>query len=622
YYLFYIGYKTIDYAQTGVAKSKDGISGWERHPANPIVSPGEDYDLKSVYITQVIYREKEKRWYLWYSGRNRTELPCLATFEGDDLRFSSANKATVLCPNDCKPYIDAFNADDDELYKQSFPNEKAWEFLSQNIPLFDYPDKTVERTYYFRWWTFRKHIRQTPEGYVISEFLPDVGWAGQYNAISFPAICHFSEGRWLNDRVFLDRYTDFWLGGTALPAESEHPYLFPVAVALQDYFYVTGDGELCKKYLPQLIKNFRAWESRQRDPNRMFWQMDGYDGGELSATTNFWRTKTKDAAFYGSSSKHYRINSNAAAAAEAFAIAEIAERAGDSATAEQFRKEAEELRELLHTALWDKKAAFYKHAFRGDKPADGKLQLSPFREQYGYYPWYFPALNVPGQYNAAWKQLTDAQGFYAPYGPTTCEQRSPYFQIAYTGHECLWDGPSWPFNTSITLTALANEINRNSSAELKEAWIKTFDCYVRSHFLQREDGKYVSWIDENLNPYTGDWIARTRLKTWKNGTWDASKGGVERGKDYNHSTFCDLVITGLTGLRPSAGNGLTVFPLVPNYIPYFCLDNISYHGHTITVFWDKDGNRYSRGAGFHVLIDGQEKLKLDNLPEKPVVVEL
>ena len=25
------------------------------------------------------------------------------------------------------------------------------------------------------------------------------------------------------------------------------------------------------------------------------------------------------------------------------------------------------------------------------------------------------------------------------------------------------------------------------------------------------------------------------------------KGGKERGKDYNHSTFCDLIINGLIG---------------------------------------------------------------------------
>jgi len=44
-------------------------------------------------------------------------------------------------------------------------------------------------------------------------------------------------------------------------------------------------------------------------------------------------------------------------------------------------------------------------------------------------------------------------------------------------------------------------------------------------------------------------------RPWKNGTWDDSKGGVERGKDYNHSSFCNLIISGLK---------------------WFCLGNIHY----------------------------------------------
>lgn len=541
-------------------------------------------------------------------------------------------RMSVLAPATYEPYVRDFNANDNELYKQAIPNEKAWEFLSQNIPLLDYPDKTVERTYYFRWWTFRKHIKATPDGFIITEFLPDVPWAEKYNAISFSAINSFSEGRWLRNPLYLNDYTKFWLD-KRLPLDSK-PYLFPVAVALNNRFCVTGDDTLCKKYLPQLVKNLEFWERRQRDPNRLFWQVDGYDGGELSATTNFWRKKTRDNAFYGAASKHYRINSNAAAAAEAFAIAEIASRAGDAATARRLQKGAEELRDLLHAKLWDAEARFYKHAFRGSRPApiQSALELSPVREQHGYYPWYFPTLNVPKERNVAWEQLCDPKGFYAPYGPTTCEQRSPLFQISYKGHECLWDGPSWPFNTTITLTALANEINRTGAEKLKDAWRKTFDCYVRSHFLQREDGKYVSWIDENLNPYSGDWIARTRLKTWKNGTWDKGKGGVERGKDYNHSAFCDLVITGLIGFRPAAGKKFSLLPLAPKEIPYFALDGIRYHGRTVTIVWDKDGSREYRigaenqrrkiRAGLSVFVDGREAYHAPALPEEAVVIEM
>ncbi|GHT14535.1 hypothetical protein FACS1894170_11620 [Planctomycetales bacterium] len=84
-----------------------------------------------------------------------------------------ARTQTVIQPEQFKHYIDTFNADDDETVKQFYPNETAWDFLSKNMPLLDYPDKEIERTYYFRWWTYRKHIKQTPDGFVVTEFHPN-----------------------------------------------------------------------------------------------------------------------------------------------------------------------------------------------------------------------------------------------------------------------------------------------------------------------------------------------------------------------------------------------------------------------------------------------------------------
>jgi hypothetical protein len=116
----------------------------------------------------------------------------------------------------------------------------------------------------------------------------------------------------------------------------------------------------------------------------------------------------------------------------------------------------------------------------------------------------------------------------------------------------------------------------------------------------------VPWIDENLNPQNGDWISRTRLKTWRNGTWDRGKGGKERGKDYNHSTYCDLVITGLVGLRPREDDQVVVNPLLPpGKWDYFCLDNVCYHGRTLTILWDTTGTEYGKGRGLQVFADGR-----------------
>lgn len=116
-------------------------------------------------------------------------------------------------PSDAKvdAYVSAFNAADNETYHNEYPNSLAAEFLKANIPVFECPDAELEKTYYFRWWTFRKHVKKTPAGYVITEFLPNVHWAGGYNTINCPASHHIREARWLADKSIVTDYARFWM---------------------------------------------------------------------------------------------------------------------------------------------------------------------------------------------------------------------------------------------------------------------------------------------------------------------------------------------------------------------------------------------------------------------------
>ena len=496
------------------------------------------------------------------------------------------NRAGLLTTDALEKYVAQFNADDEELYA-NIPNKDALQFLEKNIPLFECPDEDFTRTYYFRWWTYRKHIKKTPDGYVITEFLPDVPWSGKHNTISCPAAHHFYEGRWLHDQQYLNDYALFWFRKGGNP----RLYSFWVADACYARYLVNDDEQFLIDLLPDLVKNYQAWrigwkwkghQIGQRE-NGLFYTLDDRDGGELSIGGNGFRP-TLNSFMYG----------------DAKAIAAISRLAGQTEQAGSFEHEAVRIKQLVQEKLWDKKSQFFKVL-----PAEGQ-KLADVRELYGYTPWYFN-LPDPG-YEAGWAQLMDPKGFYAPYGPTFAEQRHPDFTISYEGHECQWNGPSWPLATCSVLTALANLLNNYEQDVVDRTdYFETLKIYTRCHRLEREDGKVVPWIDENLNPYTGDWIARTRLKSWKNGTWFAGKGGKERGKDYNHSTYNDLIITGLVGLRPRPDKLVEVNPLLPPRTwDYFCLDNVPYHGRVLTILWDKTGQRYGRGKGLTVLADGKE----------------
>ena len=86
--MFYIGFETDSIARIGVARSRDGVTDWQRHPANPIISPTKGaWDGASCYKPFAVYEKANNRWLLWYNGRSRGEMIGLAIHKGEDLGF-------------------------------------------------------------------------------------------------------------------------------------------------------------------------------------------------------------------------------------------------------------------------------------------------------------------------------------------------------------------------------------------------------------------------------------------------------------------------------------------------------------------------------------------------------
>lgn len=478
-------------------------------------------------------------------------------------------------------YVSEFNEADEEIYIQKISNAQAADFLKENAPVFGCPDKELEKIWYFRWWTFRKHIKETPEGHVITEFLPQVPWAGRHNAISCPVMHQYSEGRWLKDSRFLDDYSSFWCEEKKLATR----YSCPMAYSFLEYFKVKQDTSLIAKSYNSLKDIYFSWYKKRWDSEvGMFWQIDGHDGMEKSISGKL----SKDASGYRATINSYMF-------ADALALAQMAQMLGNEDDCIFFRAEADKLKDVVNKRLWDDDARFYKVI-----PRYGDMSFSPSRELHGYVPWMFC---IPDEDRSdAWTQLTDTSGFKAPFGPTSAERRADGFQIAYEGHDCQWNGPGWPFATSQTLTALYRTLHRfGENAHItKDAFFETLGTYAASHRRVREDGKTVCWIDENLNPFTGEWLARKMLM-------ERGNKYNERGKDYNHSTFCDIVISGLVGVNPQLDGSIVIQPLVPEgEWDWFYLSRLYCAGKEISVIYDRTGERFGVRKGLTVYVNGKK----------------
>jgi hypothetical protein len=271
--------------------------------------------------------------------------------------------------------------------------------------------------------------------------------------------------------------------------------------------------------------------------------------------------------------------------ANAQAIAAIARLAKKDKLATEFDAKANEMKRLTQETLWDTDARFFKVQIENGK-------LSDAREAIGFVPWMFNLPDPKNGYEAAWAQFGDQDGFAAPYGVTTAERRHPGFRSHGVG-TCEWDGAVWPFATSQTLYALGNVLrDYPQSVVTTRDYLDAFITYVHS---QHAKGK--PYIGEYLDEVTGDWINRTNRSAY-----------------YNHSTFADLLITGIIGLHPRADDAIEVNPLVPDDTwDWFCLDGVRYRGRTLSIIWDRDGKRYNQNAGFTVLADGKEIAHADKL---------
>ena len=257
----------------------------------------------------------------------------------------------------------------------------------------------------------------------------------------------------------------------------------------------------------------------------------------------------------------------------------------DEEMAMRYGMRADTLKRLVQDKLWNSRHQFFE-TMRADSSAN-------VREAIGYIPWYFNLPDIVKQYEVAWKEIMDENGFSAPYGLTTAERRHPEFRTHGVG-KCEWDGAIWPFASAQTLTAMANFMNNYPQRVLSDSvYFRQMELYVESQYHRGRP-----YIGEYLDEVTGYWL----------------KGDQERSRYYNHSTFNDLMITGLIGLRPRLDDTVEVNPLIPaDKWDWFCLDNVLYHGRNLTILWDKYGDRYHRGKGLRIFVDGKQVGYADRL---------
>lgn len=474
-----------------------------------------------------------------------------------------------------------------------FANDKDW-YLN-NIPFFECSDADIENVYYYRWLCYKAHLKNLgPNGYIVTEFLNTMGWdLKPYNSLNDATAFHIYEGRWLRDKSYVADYINFMYqkGG------NDRHFSEAIADAAYAYYLVNPDKKFIISQLASMDKIYNAWYDHFDKDKQLYYIEPLLDATEYTISS-IDASGGKD-GFRGGDA--FRPSINSFMYANALAIKNIALLNNDTAMANSYLKKANAIKSEMQKSLWNDSLKHFIDRYKVDNDFVHYWNFIRGRELVGFVPW---AFNLPDDnkvYATAWKHLLDTTELYGRFGLRTNEPAYQYYMRQYRYvhgtniRECQWNGPSWPFQTSQVLLGMANMLNNYHYKGISaDDYMKVLKQYTLQHYM----GNKLNIVED----------------------YDPDKGGAivnidQRSENYNHSEYNDLIITGMCGIRPAEGDVVVINPLIDasktneNPISYFCLENVLYHGHNLTVLYDKTGTRYHLGAGLSVYVDGRPVLK-------------
>jgi len=476
-------------------------------------------------------------------------LPSLRVFIGAISVASAFNARAVAGQDgtDVRPQT--------SLAARYFGDDAPW--FERNIPFFDCSDPQITRIYYYRWQLYKSHLKDLGgRGYIVTEFLDDVGWALKpYQSLNDATAFHINEGRWLKDRRYVDDYINFMYSGG-----NDRHFSEAIAAAVYARYLVNGDRAFAIKNLDSMEHIFQLWTNRYDSTKGLYSIEPILDATEYTISS-IDASGGRDGFLHGDA---FRPTINSFMFANAAAISKLAALAGDTNKAEAFAANAAAIRDSVERNLWNDGMQHFVDRFKADNDFVRYWDFIRGRELAGYVPWSFELPDHDPKYAAAWKHLLSPEELGCPCGMRTVEPDYDYYlrQYRYVTEngrqmpECQWNGPSWPFDTTLVLEAMANLLNDYTQDVVShDDYVRLLKQYTRQHFLNGQPD-----LQEDYNPDTGDVIV-----------------GLQRSHHYNHSGYNDLIISGLAGLRPRADNILEINPLIPtdarstNAIDYFCL---------------------------------------------------
>ena len=399
------------------------------------------------------------------------------------------------------------------------------------------------------------------------------------------------EVRWLRNPNFVKDLIQLYTraGVEAISGISythyNHRAIYEAAQALGDTTFLTSQ-------LYGMIDSYNLWNATIDNTTYLYhrtplsdaqeFSLPGYvTGGPNGGPVQYWESFDNDYTTIWLGPETYRPNFNSYMVAGARAIATVAQLAGNASLAQEWNQYADGLYSRMLGLLYDTDLQFWIDVVEGTNlPVVG-------RQLIGYFPYRFDVGTGSNMIRGLEAGLNEHE-FITEYGPTTLEQTSPYYTaLKNVTYCCIWQGQSWPFSTSVYLGTLARLARNNlSSVATPQLFYQAMQTYALTNYKDN-----IPYTAESHYPTINEWSGDT----------------TNHSEHYLHSTYFDNVFTNLIGIVPTLDNRIELRPLVPSNWSYFAVENLPYHGHLISLLWDRTGSHYStpaHSAGLSVYIDG------------------
>src|SRR3569833_1181484 len=231
-----------------------------------------------------------------------------------------------------------------QIATQHYGNDAPW--YEANIPFFECSDREVTDIYYYRWKLYKAHLKDLgARGYIVTEFLDDVGWAkAPYQSLNDATAFHIREGRWLRDERYVDDYLDYMYTGGG----NDRHFSESIADAAYQDFLTTGDNAQAVKHLDVMQHDFNLWDDHFDFSKGLYWIMPLLDATEYSIAS-IEASGGKDGFFGGEA---FRPTIISFMYANARAIDNLARLNGDDATANTYAARADKIRSAVEANLW------------------------------------------------------------------------------------------------------------------------------------------------------------------------------------------------------------------------------------------------------------------------------